>query len=259
MRHLVAAHLRRPAPLRPRLGNSPRPLVGLHRLDLPLDRRRAIEGDQEVSPGAKGSVRDQRTDQRRAVPPGRDAEPDRAARARLPGGARRRQRPLRRRRKRPPRRPALGAGLAPRPRGGELRRDRDRARRRCWLSPSSSPGSAASSPAPACRSGPPSRASPTSGRWRCVRRARRCRDRLVASHQRRHGIGRGSAGLDVRDRPDRPARLGPLWRALRLGLQVLRERDRRRHRTAHLLCRDGRRDAVATLGGWLFDRRDLSG
>ena len=91
------------------------------------------------------------------------------------------------------------------------------------------------------------------------RRPRRRRHRLVAAHQRRHGIGRGGAGLDVRDRPDRKARLRPLRRALHLGLQVLRQRDRRRHRTTRLLRGHRRRVVLAALGAWLFERRDLSG
>ena len=144
MRHLVADPPRTTGAARCSPGACPRPLVGLHRRDLPLDRRRALEGDQGLSPGAEGSVRGQRAGQRRAVPAGRDAEPDRAARPRLPGGSGGRQRPLRRRRKRPPRRPALSAGLAP-----QLSRRRASRRRRsswprCWRSPSPSPPSAAS-------------------------------------------------------------------------------------------------------------------
>ena len=67
----------------------------------------------ELPRGAEGSLRDQRTGQRRAVPAGRDAEPDRAAGDRLSGGAGDRQRALGRGGKRTARRAALGAGLAP--------------------------------------------------------------------------------------------------------------------------------------------------
>ena len=125
---------------------------------------KAVQGYPQ---GAEGSLRDRRADQRRAVPARRDAEPDRAAGDRLPGGARGRQRPHRRRRNGPPRRPALGPGLAhaaSSPRGFLATAVELAAvlagHRRC------SPASAASSPAPASTPAAPPRASPTSGRWR---------------------------------------------------------------------------------------------
>ena len=67
-------------------------MVGVHRLDLPLDRVRALKAIRNYPPGPEGSLRDRRAREGRAVPPCRDVEPDRAAGRRLPRGALDRQR-----------------------------------------------------------------------------------------------------------------------------------------------------------------------
>ena len=242
MSALVAAQLSRPPPLAARLGAAARPLVGLHRLDLPLGRRRARQGGQQLPAGAEGGVRDRRADQRRAVPARRDAEPDRAARARLPRRARGRQRALRRRRKRPPRRAALGAGLAPRLVAAGFARDRGRAGGGAGRHRRSHRRSAACSPAPASPSARPSPASPTSGRWRCCSPgsassppASRCAP--ASSPARSPGVLVAMYVIDLVGRLDPEPRRHPL----RLGLPLLRQRDRRRHRPARLLWRYRRR------------------
>ena len=68
----------------------------------------------------------------------------------------------------------------------------------------------------------------------------------------------GRAGGDVRARPGRPARPEPRRDPLRLGLPLLRQGDRERHRPALLPRRHRRGRRARRARGLLFERRDLS-
>ena len=262
MAALVAAHLsdRRRSLLA--WGVAARPLVGLHRLDLPLGRRRALaRRSQNYPPALKEAFGiGELTNVEQylhaemlslIVPLALGYLAVRAVASGLSGAAESGRldvllsAPVSRRR--------LGAA--------ELRRDAPSSWPRCW-----SLTVAAHRPRQ-----PPLRRRPLLRRGRrrlrqrlapgaALRRPRRRRHRLLAAHQRRHRRGRRRAGVDVRDRPDRPPRPRPLRHPLRLGLQVLRQRDRRRDRTARPSSASPLAAvALAALGAWLFDRRDLAG
>ncbi len=188
----------------------------------------------------------------RAVPARGDAEPDRAARGRLPGGALGRQRALGRGGKRPARRAALGAGVAPPP----GRRPASAPPRSSWRRCSSRRprphlSRQRARRARALRSARRWPATPTSGRWPCSSPdsassspASRCAP--ASSPGSVAGVLVGMYVIDLVGRLDTEPRLDPL----RLGLPLLRQRDRGRDRPARLPRRHrrGRRPRRARIG-----------
>ena len=205
----------RPPSLAALLGPSARPLVGVRRRDLPVGRRRAFEGDPQLSQGAEGSVRHRRALERRRVPARRDAEPDRAARGRLsrrPGG---RERAVRGRRKRLARRAAVRAGLAHGRSHGPPSSPRPSSWPRCSRRAGADDGRQRARGRGPVRSARRSRASRTCGRWRCCSQASRSsrpagRCGPASSPARSPG-----SWSHVRARPDRTARHEPRLASLR--------------------------------------------
>ena len=179
---------------------------------------------------------------------------------RLPGGALGRQRALGRRGERAARRAALRAGLPPAAGRGRLLRDRGRGGR----GPRDHPG--------------PDRARQRDLRRRALLRigARRLRQRLAARRCSAPGSAIVATGFSLRTSVvtgsvagvlvamyivDLVGRLDPSldWIRYALGVPLLRQRDRGRHRPALLRRRrHSQRRCWPAVGSVLFERRDLT-